>query len=156
MANKRADLITSMSARFAEIVSGSEYISGSGVYYETTLSGSVGVWRVTPIEASEIPYLNIRDVTDSTVDYTTEGANRQLAFHQLTVELEVVATDIVTIRKLITDIELAISKDETFGGTAMRTQPIDNTINASQERDSIGGAVLTVRIDYRTDKFRAT
>lgn len=143
---KRTDILTAMTTRFNGIVSG----SGS---YSTTLSGSVSTWRTVPVLLSEVPFLNIRDTLEEIVDDTQGGASGRMTQRRLIVELEVVAQDISTLRSLMKDIETAIAVDETWGGLALRTQPISSEVLASQERDAIAGVLITVRVDYRTGRW---
>lgn len=143
---KRTDILDAMKSRFNSIISG----SGS---YDLTLSGSVGIWRTVPLMDSEVPFVNIRDTLEEIVDDTQGGSSGRMTQRRLTVEIEIVSPDIATLRTCQKNIETAIAVDETFGGKALRTQPISSEVLASQERDGIGGIVFTVRVDYRTGRW---
>jgi hypothetical protein len=145
---KRADIMSAMKTRF-------QCISAS--VYQTNLGPHVYIWRTVPLDSTEVPALIIRDMSDAIVDYTS-SINKMPSLHQLTVELEVVVADktatIETVRNCLEDIEKAILVDETWGGKAMRTIELGNEIVANQEQDSIGGMTITLRIDFRTEKFK--
>ena len=146
---KRLDILDAMKSRFNTIISG----SGS---YTVTLSGSVGFWRTVPLMDTELPFLNIRDPLVITVDDTQGGASGRMTQKQMTVELELVSPDLATLRKCETDIETAIRSDETWGGLAIRTQPVSSEVLSTQDRDAIGGLLMTVRVDFRTGRWSAS
>jgi len=147
--SKRGDIVSAMSTRFKAIHSG----SGS---YQTNLGDHVGVWRTVALGDAELPYLNLRDPSESTVDDTQGGAVGRMTQRQLTVEIEIVCSDMTILRKCQEDVELAIHSDETFGGLALRTQPISSEVLAVQDRDAIGGMLITVRVDYRSGRWSAS
>lgn len=151
MASKRTSIVEAIRTRFEGIVSGSTY--------QTNLGRNVHVWRMAPILAKDLPAVNVRDVTDSILDYTQASPYKLASQHQLTVEVEILVADstdtITTIRKCLEDVELAIQQDETWGGLALRTVELSNEILASQERDTVAGLLLLLRVDFRTEKFKA-
>lgn len=144
----RSSIVTAMKARFETIIDVTELDP-----WYTTLGNNVGVWRTVPLKDTELPYLNIRDTVEEVVDDTQGGASGRMTQRRLTVELEIVSPDIATLRNCQHDVELAISSDETWDGLALRTQPISSEVLATQERDGVGGMVITVRVDYRTGRW---
>lgn len=142
---KRTDIVAAMTGSFKTILTG----SGS----HTNLGTHVGVWRTTPLADSELPFLNIRDTLEEIVDDTQGGSSGRMTQRRLTVELEIISPDLATLRKCHEDVETKIRSDETWGGLALRTQPISSELVATQERDAIGGLLVTVRVDYRTGRW---
>ena len=151
MASKRASIIEAIRTRFKTIVSGSTY--------QTDLGANTYVWRMAPILVKDLPAVNIRDVSDTILDYTQGTPNKLASQHQMNVEIEILVADssdtITTVRKCLEDVELAIQQDETWGGLALRTIELSNEILASQERDTVAGLLLLLRVDFRTEKFKA-
>ena len=147
---KRTDIINAMKTRFQAIK-----VTGG---YQTNLGSNVSVWRTSSYQPQELPALNIRDIKDDIVDVTQGAAHRMPSLHSMTVELDITVANktatIETVRKCLEDVEAAIVTDEYWSGKALRTMEEKNEITIAQDEDTISGMMITLRIDYRTEKFK--
>lgn len=146
MGNTRATIISAIKTRMQSILT-----TGG---YQTNLGSHVYVWRTVPIVQDETPALVIRDTIDEVIDLTEGSGYSMPSQHQLRVELEVVVSDttatIGTVRDCYEDVMQAIGTDETWSNNALRTVELSNEMVTDQERDTIGGIIINLRVDYRT------
>lgn len=120
---------------------------------------NVTIWDTTkPTGAASYTQINIRDVKDTLGDESWQGAG-QLQVHTLTIELDLVhlssQDDASELRKMISDIYLAVGSDEQFGmpGVVIQTNPMSDEILVSQEELKAVGARVTLELQYRTQKW---
>jgi hypothetical protein len=145
MAQTRQAIIDAIETRMATITTPT---------FRTTLGSSVAVWKRNKFAANRLPGLNIQDITD---DQQVAAEDESLTEHRLTVELKVIGKEGSTsdelVREMIADVEQAILVDETWGGIALRTDPVSNAMDVAQDEVTIGGATIVIAIDYITEKF---
>jgi hypothetical protein len=123
--------------------------------YETNLGRNVFAWRVPDLQEAELPAAIWRDTDcdDSSATIGTIGFH----LHSLKMEIDLREADgtstPASIRALIADLQKAIGVDTTWGGLAIRTNPLSSAIVVDQEEKIIGGANVTFTIDFYTRKW---
>ncbi len=146
--SKRQKIINAVDARLKTIL-----VTGG---FETDLGKNVFAWRSEPLQASELPGLIYRDVSQEVSD--DEAAIGQHEY-ELTVEVEIIAQSGATtgsqLRKMIADVIKAIGVDITWGALAQRSNPVSDSINFEQAEKVIAGALVTFTIIYRTNQWDA-
>jgi len=144
MSNTRIEIVNAVSASMKAIS------TGSGSY---TDFNDVKVWRVTAYNDNDFPAINIRDISDIQSVWTLPKRIK----HSLTIEIEVAVSGNGTLnalREMISDVESAIGKDETFGGLALKTIPKKNELVSHQDKAKIGGALITIVVEYVTGRWK--
>lgn len=141
MAIKRGTILTNLQTRLSGI------LSTAG--YHSNLGNKVYLNKMTDWQDSELPGVAIREIENLVID-SPSGFTDQ----ELTVELEIQAKDASTaasyMRNYIYDILKAIGTDPTFSGNAIYTYYIRDRIVYTQEAKVITGAVVEIKIQYRT------
>lgn len=147
MDSKRQLICSAVDARLKTI------LTSAG--YNSDLGKNVFEWRPTPLEINELPAVNWRDISegDSNASAGTIGYHN----HTLTFELRVLTakgkTTAKEIRAILADIIEAISIDQTWGGLAIRTDPVSNEMEVEEAEHIIGGTTVTFIITYQTKKW---
>ncbi|MEW6511879.1 MAG: hypothetical protein AB1428_13085 [Bacteroidota bacterium] len=149
MANKRADIVAAIVTKLGTIATTADYLTNIGL--------KASEWRTIPVGETD-QFLTIRDTTDDLGAESLHGVyNEQI--HALTIEVHIVATDqgtnaSVFIRKAIADIYKAVGADDTFGlSYVMKTDPVKDEFDITQEERKAAGAVVTLAVQYRTTKW---
>ncbi len=57
------------------------------------------------------------------------------------------------LRQMLEDVCAAINVDETWGGLAENTEPLENSMDIQQQDKIVGSATLTIEIEYTTNKW---
>jgi hypothetical protein len=123
--------------------------------YNTNLGAKVFEWRPVPLELTDLPGVIWRDISedDSAATTGTIGYHN----HDLKVELKVItasgSTTPAEIRKLLADVQQMIGVNPTWGGLALRTNPVSNETAVEQAEKIIGGITIIVVIQYQTKKW---
>jgi len=140
---KRQSIIDALEARLQTI------LTSNG--YETNVGSNVYERHPKPVPIANIPCVIYADVEEE-ISLVTQETNRFIS-----VELEIFTagtTALNTIRKILADIEKAIGTDKgTFGGLAVTTWILENTLAMDQESKIISGAVMTIRIHFKTNQY---
>ena len=153
--SKRQKIVNEMETRFKTI----KIAAG----YQTDIGNAVYIWYTGTILPSELTTtssyaaLIIRDL-DEAKKYHDGDKYRGKFVRELHMQLEVAAageTAAVGIRKIVADIEKAISVDTRWNKLALGTRPrIDRAI-VEQESVKIGGLLYEYFVDYHTEAFNA-
>lgn len=124
--------------------------------YETDLGQNVFEWRDTMVQQSELPALVWKDLNEDPSSATV-GKTIGYHWHDLTVEMSILSSDGSStpeqMRKCLADVTAAVGTDTTFGGLAIRTQPVPNEAAVEQADRIIGAFRLTINIHYQTKKW---
>jgi hypothetical protein len=146
MAQTRQAIIDAIETRMATITTPT---------FRTTLGSSVAVWKRNKFAANRLPGLNIKDTSD---DQQADAEDESLTLHRMTVDLQAIGKDGATtdelVREMIADIEQAIGVDESWGGLADRTVIVRNVTDVAQDEETIGGATITLEIQFTTERFK--
>ncbi len=117
--------------------------------YETNLGNSVYQWKAVSYEGADLPLIEYRDISNE----SGIGPN-PTHDHRLTIEAEIVVaagnTTAAQIRKMIADVKKAIGTDLRWGGLAITTEPISDSMVIEQNEKIIGGVKINFTIIYRT------
>lgn len=123
--------------------------------YETNLGEHVFEWLPRVLEDSECPAVIWKDL-DEVPSNLTIG---KYGYHQHALRVELAIVDAsagstpANLRKALADVTKAVGADTTWGGLAIRTDPVPNDM-AVEQADRIAGAFrLTIQIDYQTQKW---
>ena len=148
MAIKRQEIIDNLRTQL-------ENISTANGYY-TDCGTTVKVWDPTVFERKELPALNIMDRVD-VQPFDANSTQGEVIDHELTVEIAALCAAGVTsdsfTRQMIADIYKAIKADESLSGKAMWIEPVQDEIGVEESGKRVGGATITIKIVYRTQKF---
>lgn len=136
----------------AAVVSGMGTISIANGYHTDVLTTIL--WRKVPFAEGELPAINIRDMKDSTTDLSGGPGHSMPELHELTIELDAVCNTSTAAHQMIDDIRKLCGVDETWGGIALRTWPQGDEIIVDDNGIRVLGAMVTIRVDYRTTKFQ--
>jgi len=120
--------------------------------YTINLGTDVREWRAASIEASELPFMVVRDVTDTMPEVSTGGRRD----HQLEVEIDVLfasSTSVKDARNIVADIAAAIGTDETFGSLAYNTDLVSASLELEQTDKIYTGAQVALVIMYRSERW---
>lgn len=149
MANKRADIVAAIVTKLGTIATSGGYL--------TNIGAKASEWRTIPVGETD-QFLTVRDTTDDLGQESLHGVyNEQI--HALTVEVHVVASDqganaASFIRKAISDIYKAVGADDKFGlSYVMKTDPVKDDFEVTQEERKAAGAIITLTVQYRTTKW---
>lgn len=122
--------------------------------YETNLGQNVFEHRTTALGDSELPGINFKDVG---CDVSQEDIAIGQHGYELIMEAEITvkegSTTAVQIRKMIADVIKATGVDPRWGGLAVSTSPVSDSLKFEQSEKIIAGALLTYSIMFRTNKF---
>jgi len=149
VANKRADIVNAIVTKLGTIATSGGYL--------TNIGAKASEWRTVPVGESDL-FLTIRDTTDELGQEFLRGVTNE-QMHALTVEVHVVASDqgasaASFIRKAIADIYKAIGADDKFGlSYVLKTDPVKDDFEVTQEERKAAGAIVTLSVQYRTTKW---
>lgn len=147
MDSKRQLICSAVDARLRTIL-----VSGG---YNTDLGENVFEWRATPFEINGLPAMDWRDISE--VDSNASTGRDGYHNHALTFQLRVLTakgkTTANEIREILADIVKAVSVDQTWGGLAIRTDPVSNEMEVEEAERIIGGITVTLTITYQTKKW---
>ena len=119
--------------------------------YVTNLGNNVYHHRAGELAESELPGAVIRDLK-SDIEPRVGAVE-----HTLDIEISVVvaagATSIQTVYDLIADVYKAIGTDDRWGGLAIDTVPLGDTVEVVQDDLTIAGATIRIEIEYETNKW---
>lgn len=120
--------------------------------YETDIGLNVNVWHTTDFQESELPAIDIRDVSESV---EVRGGNHICT---LTVEVEAKvsgSTSGVTMRDILADIIKAVGTDSTFTNLAQDTRPLQNdSFGFGKQDKSIASIQMTFEMRYLVKAFK--
>lgn len=140
----RQQIMTAVAARLAGI------LVASG--YETNLGENVFEWRDPSLQASELPALVYRDISDDRIeilDLMGADSHTQMG---LTCEIELHgsegSTTPATLRSMIADVISAIGTDMTWGGLALFTEYLSDETSVGQADKIMGMTTVRIRINY--------
>jgi hypothetical protein len=146
---KRTDIITALETRLKTI----KTTAG----YQTNVGNTVSVWRGNSFNPSELPALNIKYAAEpDQIDSEGLSGPKNVWNRSLPVGITAVVkggTAIADVEKIIADVWKAIGTDNSFGGKAMYTNPESDTIIEEQEERLITGAIMLMKIEYRTNIY---
>jgi hypothetical protein len=133
MPTVRQLLLDAVAARFASI---------------PALASKVFPWRVSPVEPDGIPCCILRDVScESRISGT------QVHYHNLKMQADFYASGPVAARDLMQLAYQSIGLDRKWGGLAINTEPLNDSMMATQEEKLLGGARMEFIIGFRTPSF---
>ena len=132
--------------------------------YYTDIGATVSEWRVTAFDEGELNAVTVRDPEDLPIAGTIQGMNAVMDRH-LTVVIGLPfwggsAEAAAVVRKAVADVYKAIGASdgiypgEQWGGLAMQTEDLGNTLVVRQEDQKVVGVDITIRIQYRTTKWQ--
>jgi len=125
----------------------------AGTEYYTTFA-AVFDNKQTPWESSEMPGVNIKDVSDEPLD--EQESSQQLHDIGLLIQVDVVAqgTDVATKRNMKTDILKSINTDVTWSGYAFYTEYMHSEFDAQdQQGNKISDVTILFLVKYRKNAW---
>jgi hypothetical protein len=146
MATKRETLVQAVVARFKEI----SPTNG----YRTDVGRNVTAWHVKPVEDTQLPYLDVRDMNESTEEPLTNHHEHTLKIGAyIAVAAGPYQTASIT-RDAISDVWQCIGVDRTWGGVALTSRPLSSELDVdNQDGKTLGRAHIEFDIVYRTRPF---
>jgi len=140
--SRRQDIIDAINTQFAKIRTANGY--------KTNIGASVREWQTTPIPVDVLPAICFRDG-----DNEIEASAFDKSFNRVILVIEAFGKDVsaATVRTYVEDIYKAVGADETWGGLALETQPLGDTINMETEEEGVGRATVRISILYETTKW---
>jgi hypothetical protein len=161
MAVKRTQIIEAIVTRLQGINAAAVT---AGTYHRALVT--VEQYRSIPLQgeedqhgdqlATELPAAIVRDTTDEVVNVGLESSYA-VSDHAMNVRIEVVAANDATlaaVREHLADIYKAIGTDEKWSNYAQRTEPVRDEIVIDQADRRISGAIIDVRVFYRTQRWQ--
>lgn len=122
--------------------------------YKTDAGESVFAWELYGLDASQLPALTYRDVSD-TPDQATIGRVDNF----LTIDIAAMAARSAAgeaqVRNMIADVIKAVGVDETWDGLAEDTELIPADLDAEAMEKNQFGSALALVIEYSTGRFDA-
>jgi len=119
--------------------------------YHTALASHVTIWVPRPLQQAEIPAVNIRDVDDTTVDVSLGAddtdTDAAAETHEMTVELDVLASTASAIRSLIMDCGKCLRDNISSTYDIM---PVGDSMEADQDEKIVVGATLRFKVRFIT------
>jgi len=121
--------------------------------YKTDVGLHVFDWLDRDLADTELDALIYRDKSN------TKNASSQKIFDnkvQLEIEFKTKSAGSTArqVRMMAEDVYKAIGIDETWGGLAQKTNPLQDNINVDQANKIVGSGTITVEIEYRTAKWQ--
>ncbi len=129
--------------------------------FKTDIGTNVFRWKTKGWETQEMPGIAIKDPT-TPVEITKMRSNGGIWEHKTRVELQVgveLADDSTNqavadkVRDAIDDVYKMIGVDQTWGGIARWTIPVDHAIDVVEENKTYGGGNIKVDVSYETLAF---
>jgi hypothetical protein len=143
---KRQQLVSAIIARMVTI-----RISNG---YETDLGLLVEDWP-RRYQADELPALSVCDLTSEDEQDDPEAAH---TIHRMPVQLRIHVKDgtpAALLRKMMADVEKAISVDRLWGYLALSTKPKRSGLIVPNDNNEVAGAAVEVEVAYITQTFNA-
>lgn len=118
--------------------------------YKTDIGRNVREWQTTPLPVDELPAVCFRDPDNGIAEWTMRERDNRVALM-----IEAAGKDVApaTVRAYAEDLYRAIGIDETWGGLALVTEPLGDTIDLRTEGEDIGRATVRISIEYQTEKW---
>ncbi len=118
--------------------------------YNTDIGANVLEWQTTPVPSGDLPAVTFRDTDSETEAWTMSERDVKLK-----VAIEAFGSDVSAsvLRNYIEDIYAAIAVDETWGGLALVTEPVSDTIDMRKADEGIGRAQVNITIEYQAQKW---
>lgn len=136
----RQQIVTAILARMSTITTANNY--------ETDIGNSVHEFRQTDFQESELPAMDVRDVSESV---EKRGGND---IFSLSIEIEAKtlgSTSGTQARDIIADISKAVGVDSSFGNLAQDTLAIRNDILSSDKNNrQISSILMAFEVRYIT------
>jgi hypothetical protein len=122
----------------------------AGATYHTTLTNHVFKWRPKEkvYEEVELPAVNIRDVPQG-IEEVTFVWN-----HTLRVELDIIAADADTYRKVVMDVLTAIAADRTLNDLVYELHASDDEMDTEQKDKVYVSGTIPLEMRYRTNEMQ--
>jgi hypothetical protein len=140
----RQQIMSAVDTRFKTILTGAGYNTNIGLH--------VFDWLERDLADTEIDALVYFDRTND-----IEGNTIHAYLNKLQLEIGVKTKDAFStaaqIRLMIQDVYKAIGTDDRWSGLAIDTQPVLEVIDIQQWDKVMGSAIITVIIEYETDKW---
>jgi hypothetical protein len=150
MDTKRQKIVDAIVTKYKTISVGNGYL--------TDVGGSVFEWRDAPFHERECPAINFRDL-DEPIELSALRSKRvKRSLHCLSQVVTVGDTPMKDVRKIIADMEKAISElieDETFSALISDIRPRLNRAVLDQESLKFAGSTFEFYIDYPTQAFNS-
>ncbi len=122
--------------------------------YQTDVGKQVYAFRDAAFETSDMPAMKYKDTPEPEgVIVTIAGPDSQQEFPlEVEIEAKAMAGDATAaaLRSIIGDIHKAVGVDQTWGGLALYTEPLQSDMATDQPEKTIGSATVRLRITYRT------
>jgi hypothetical protein len=119
--------------------------------YHTALASHVTIWVPRPLQQLDLPAVNIRDIDDTTEDIslgaTDTDTDAAVETHDMTVELDLVASTATAIRSLIMDCRKALRDNV---AATYDITPVGDSMEADQDEKIVVGATLKFNVRYLT------
>jgi hypothetical protein len=154
-ANVFKTITSAVATRFATIATSATYTppGGSPQNYKTDAGTNVSTWRdlerVPYTHDSDFPAINVMD-QGSELDGGTTGV--ALHHHRQGFEISIAAGSIDTLRDLAGDIYGAVYDDETWSGTAYRTDWEGYNLGMVHAENKIFGGIVRFAILIKTGR----
>lgn len=114
----------------------------------------VDEWRLTPLEAADLPAIIMRDGDDKTQNFNEVITDRVLT---LTVGIFVRGDETPKqLRNMIKDVIKAFGVDRSCGGYCDRLIPVSDSIIMEQRQDAFGDIELIFNAYYSVESWDAT
>lgn len=140
----RQDIVSAIKSRFAALTTGGGY--------HNTLTGKVFLFFGRTAEAETL--IDVRDTTQRIEDLSGTKWNRTMS---VSINITVVGgTSDELGRALIEDMYHAIGTDRTWGGLAIETVALGDSLDVEQEEKRVTGATVNIEILYRTGAWAET
>lgn len=118
--------------------------------YGTDIGTNVLEWQTAPVPSGDLPAVSFRDADNEVAEWTMRERDNRVA-----VVIEAFGRDVTpgTVRQYAEDIYAAIAVDETWGGLALVTDPVSDTIDLKTTEEGVGRATVRILIEYQTAKW---
>jgi hypothetical protein len=149
---KRQRIVDAVKARFALISVANGYQTDIGLKQTEWNPGPKGA----DPEADELPGHDVRDEVETTnVENKNSGTfDRELEIVVIAEVREADATATVA-RRALEDMIKAVGVDQTWGGLARRTLPVEDDINVDELGQQVGAARLRFKVEYSRRPWEA-
>ncbi len=148
-------ITSAVATRFATIATTATYTppGGSAQNYKTNAGSNVSTWRdlerVPWTHDDDFPAINVRDV-GADLDGGTTGV--ALHHHRQNFEIDIAAGSIDTIRNIAGDVYAACFDDETWSGTAYRTEWQGFDFGVDHAENKLFGGIVRFSILIKTGR----
>lgn len=121
--------------------------------YKTDLGNNIFHMRPTPLQAAEVPGMNILDHENEKSPSHAGGRYLNKISADLEVFLAAGTATITDCYDVIEDIYKAIGTDDQWSGLADDTQPKGDKIEIDQDGKITGKVIVSIEIEYETAKW---